>query len=66
MGGPGPQGWEGIATTRRRGYWWGMTSTPIEPESDPQIVPSGDPGMDPVSPDQQPDAPIPEAEPDGG
>jgi hypothetical protein len=43
-----------------------MTSTPIEPESDPQTVPAGDPGMDPVDPDQQPDAPIPEAEPAGG
>jgi hypothetical protein len=29
-------------------------------------VPAGDPGMDPVDPDQQPDAPIPEAEPAGG
>jgi hypothetical protein len=40
-----------------------MTSTPIEPESDPQIVPSGDPGMDPIQPDEEPGAPIPEADP---
>jgi hypothetical protein len=64
--GSGPQGWAGIAITSRRGYCWRMTSTPIEPESDPQTVPAGDPGMDPVDPDQQPDAPIPEAEPAGG
>jgi hypothetical protein len=43
-----------------------MTTTPIEPESDPQIVPSGDPGLDPIDPGQVPDAPVPEAEPDGG
>jgi hypothetical protein len=45
-------------------YDWGMTTTPIEPESDPQVVPSGDPGLDPVDPGAVPDAPVPEAEPD--
>jgi hypothetical protein len=29
-------------------------------------VPSGDPGMDPVQPDERPDAPIPEADPSEG
>ena len=42
-----------------------MTTTPIEPESDPQVVPSGDPGLDPIDPGQVPDAPVPEADPDG-
>ena len=40
-----------------------MTSTPTEPSSDPEIVPAGDPGMDPLDPGAEPDAPIPEAEP---
>ena len=47
-------------------YDWGMTTTPMEPESDPQIVPSGDPGLDPIDPGEVPEAPVPEAEPDGG
>jgi hypothetical protein len=41
-----------------------MTTTPIEPESDPQVVPSGEPGTNPVAPGQEPDAPVPEADPD--
>ena len=47
-------------------YDWGMTTTPFEPESDPQIVPSGEPGLDPIDPGEAPGAPVPEAEPDGG
>lgn len=43
-----------------------MTTTPIEPESDPQVVPSGDPSVNPISPDQEPDAPVPETEPTSG
>ncbi len=42
-----------------------MTSTPIEPDSDPGLAPAGDPGMAPLDPDDAPDAPIPEAEPAG-
>ena len=41
-----------------------MTTTPMEPESDPQIVPSGDPSVNPISPDQEPASPIPETDPD--
>jgi hypothetical protein len=43
-----------------------MTTTPIEPESDPQVVPSGDPSINPIAPGQEPDAPVPETEPDSG
>jgi hypothetical protein len=42
-----------------------MTTTPVEPESDPDIVPSGDPGIDPIDPGVVPDSPIPETQPDG-
>jgi hypothetical protein len=35
----------------------------MEPASDPETAPAGDPGMDPVDPAAEPDAPIPEAEP---
>ncbi|MDT0184701.1 hypothetical protein Q9S36_31410 [Microbacterium sp. ARD31] len=41
-----------------------MTTTPMEPESDPQVVPSGDPAVNPVAPGEDPGAPIPEADPD--
>ncbi|WP_263575410.1 hypothetical protein [Nocardioides ganghwensis] len=41
-----------------------MTTTPMEPESDPQIVPSGDPSVNPIDPGQEPDAPVPETEPE--
>jgi hypothetical protein len=41
-----------------------MTTTPVEPESDPQVVPSGDPSVDPIDPGQVPDSPIPETSPD--
>lgn len=40
-----------------------MTTTPAEPDQDPQVVPSGDPGAMPVDPDVEPTAPIPEADP---
>lgn len=39
-----------------------MTTTPVEPESDPEVVPSGDPGADPIQPEEVPDSPIPETE----
>lgn len=42
-----------------------MTSTPMEPETEPEVVPSGDPGMDPVNPSEEPSAPVPEADPTG-
>ena len=60
------RGGAGVAVAADRAYDWGMTTTPIEPESDPQVVPSGEPGLDPIDPDQAPDAPVPEADPDGG
>lgn len=40
-----------------------MTTTPMEPDTQPEIVPSGDPGLDPTDPGQAPDAPIPETSP---
>lgn len=43
-----------------------MTTTPVEPDSDPEIVPSGDPGADPIEPEEIPDSPIPETSPQGG
>ena len=58
------KGWARVAAPARPAYDWGMTTTPIEPESDPQVVPSGDPGTNPVAPGQEPDAPVPEADPD--
>jgi len=42
-----------------------MTTTPVEPDQDPEIVPSGDPALDPIDPGQVPDSPIPETRPDG-
>ena len=41
-----------------------MTTTPMEPASDPEIVPSGDPSVNPVSPGEDPGGPIPETEPE--
>jgi hypothetical protein len=41
-----------------------MTTTPMEPESDPQVVPSGDPAVSPIDPGQEPGAPVPETEPE--
>ena len=47
-----------------------MTTTPMEPESDPQIVPSGDPQVNPIDPGPAPEAPEPQTDPqtrpDGG
>ena len=40
-----------------------MTTTPVEPDSDPEIVPSGDPGLDPIDPGEVPDSPVPETQP---
>ena len=42
-----------------------MTTTPLEPDPNPEIVPSGDPGVAPIDPGQTPDSPIPETQPDG-
>ena len=39
-----------------------MTTTPMEPGPDPEIVPSGDPATDPVAPGEDPGI-IPETEP---
>ena len=41
-----------------------MTTTPMEPASDPEIVPSGDPAVNPVSPGEDPGGPVPETEPE--
>lgn len=45
-------------------YDWGMTTTPLEPNPDPEIVPSGDPEVSPIDPGEVPDSPIPETQPD--
>jgi hypothetical protein len=42
-----------------------MTTTPFEPAADPEIVPSGDPALNPIDPGQAPDSPMPETQPDG-
>ena len=42
-----------------------MTTTPVEPESDPDIVPSGDPSINPIDPGEVPDSPISETQPAG-
>ena len=42
-----------------------MTTTPLEPEPDPEIVPAGDPAIDPITPGEEPGSPIPETEPAG-
>lgn len=53
-----------VAAPARAAYEGWMTTTPMEPESDPQVVPSGDPAVNPVAPGEDPGAPIPEADPD--
>jgi len=40
-----------------------MTTTPFEPTTDPEIVPSGDPEVNPIDPGQAPDSPMPETQP---
>ncbi|WP_295661939.1 hypothetical protein [uncultured Nocardioides sp.] len=43
-----------------------MTTTPFEPASDPEIVPSGDPSVNPVAPGEDPGViPDPEPQPTG-
>ena len=42
-----------------------MTTTPLEPDPNPEIVPSGDPEVNPIDPGEVPDSPIPETQPDG-
>ncbi|WP_322920542.1 hypothetical protein [Nocardioides renjunii] len=42
-----------------------MTTTPNEPSTEPTIVPSGDPDVNPIDPGEVPDSPIPETRPDG-
>lgn len=42
-----------------------MTTTPSEPETEPTVVPSGDPDVNPIDPGEVPDSPIPETEPQG-
>ena len=40
-----------------------MTTTPVEPDSDPEIVPSGDPSLDPIDPGESGTSPDPETQP---
>jgi hypothetical protein len=40
-----------------------MTTTPMEPSTDPEVVPSGDPDVNPIDPGQEPGAPVPETDP---
>lgn len=40
-----------------------MTTTPMEPDPNPEIVPSGDPVIEPIDPGQAPDSPMPETSP---
>ncbi len=42
-----------------------MTTTPFEPNPDPEIVPSGDPQVSPIDPGEAPGSPMPETQPDG-
>ena len=42
-----------------------MTTTPLEPLTDPEIVPSGDPDVNPIDPGEAPDPPMPQTQPDG-
>jgi serine protease autotransporter len=53
------------------GYGAGMTTTPNEPVEDPQVVPSGDPPPNPITPGERPDTdpdpdpdPAPDTEPE--
>ncbi len=43
-----------------------MTSTPSEPDSEPDLAPAGDPSMAPTDPDETQESPIPEAQPGTG
>jgi hypothetical protein len=43
-----------------------MTTTPVEPDPDPEIVPSGDPAIDPIDPGEVPGSPVPETQPTSG
>lgn len=43
-----------------------MTTTPMEPDTNPEIVPSGDPVIEPIDPGQAPDSPMPETSPTAG
>ena len=61
---PTSGGGAGVATPARSAYQGRMTTTPIEPESDPQVVPSGDPSINPVAPGEDPGAPVPETFPE--
>ena len=42
-----------------------MTTTPMEPGADPEIVPSGDPEINPIDPGRVPDPPMPQTQPAG-
>ncbi|WP_277986095.1 hypothetical protein [Nocardioides zhouii] len=42
-----------------------MTTTPFEPNPDPEIVPSGDPQVNPIDPGVIPDPGLPDTQPDG-
>lgn len=42
-----------------------MTTTPFEPNPDPEIVPSGDPEVNPIAPGEIPEPSIPDTQPDG-
>lgn len=42
-----------------------MTTTPMEPDPHPEVVPSGDPSVNPIDPGTAPDSPIPETQPAG-
>ncbi len=42
-----------------------MTTTPQEPTHAPEVVPSGDPDVNPIDPGQAPEPPMPETEPAG-
>ncbi|MBS2940379.1 hypothetical protein KDN32_21795 [Nocardioides sp. J2M5] len=43
-----------------------MVTTPQEPLPEPDVVPSGDPDVNPVEPGKTPEPPMPETEPAGG
>jgi hypothetical protein len=40
-----------------------MTTTPNEPETNPDVIPSGDPDLNPINPGEVPDPPMPGTEP---
>ena len=41
-----------------------MTTTPNEPLTEPEVVPSGDPDINPIEPGEVPDSPLPEGQPE--